>query len=147
MSDSVIRSATETDIPRLLEMGKRFIDIAWSRIDVPYDEQSCTELLKGLIADHICLVPEDLSAMIGVIVHPWHFNRNVLTATELFWWTDPGSSAGRLLREKAELAARNLGARTINMACEHHMRSAALERLYRMNGYIPSEHIFIKELS
>lgn len=82
--------------------------------------------------------------MIGVVVHPWHFNQSILTATELFWWSE--GAYGGALRRAAETRLRDLGVPTVNMACQHHMRSPALERLYRMDGYEPSEHIFIKAL-
>lgn len=127
-------------------MGERFIAKAWADKGVPYDEDSCRELLAGLIDNGILLIASDGRGMIGVVVHPWHFNKHVLTATELFWWCEPGCKAGRELKAEAERLAAEAGAKTINMACEDHMRSKALDRLYRMSGYQPSEHIFIKEL-
>lgn len=140
----MIRDATEADLPAMLDMGRRFIEAAWSRIDVGYCEESCTDLLNGLMANGILLVPEDLTGMIGVVIHPWHFNRAVMTSTELFWWSEGGWGAA--LRKEVERRLREMEIPTVNMACEHHMRSAALERLYRMNGYQPSEHIYIKDL-
>lgn len=130
----------------MLGMAQRFIEKAWARVGVPYCKESCTAVLEGLLGNGILLIAEDGKGMIGVAVHPWHFNASVTTATELFWWCEDGCKAGAKLREEAERIARDSGAKTINMACEAHMRSAALDRLYRMNGYTPSEHIFIKEL-
>ncbi len=145
----MIRDATADDIPAMLAMAERFIVKAWSRASIPYDEDTCTKLLAGLIDLEmgILLIAEDRRAMLGAMIHPWHFNANVLTGTELFWWAEPGCRAGKALKEAAEWRARSLGADTFNMACEHHMRSPALERLYRIDGYQPSEHIFIKELT
>lgn len=142
----MIRPATLSDIPEMLAMGERFITKAWEPRGIPYDEESCTELLTGLMGNGILLVAEDGRGMIGVVVHPWHFNKHAITATELFWWCEPGCKAGKALKAEAERLAREAGATTINMACEHHMRSPALERLYRMDGYDPSEHIFIKDI-
>lgn len=144
----MIRPATVSDIPVMLEMAERFITKAWARIGVPYCERSCTKLLTDLIEGDrgVAFISDDGRGMIGAIVHPWHFNASALTATELFWWVEPGCKAGKALKEAAEWQVRALGADTFNMACEHHMRSPALERLYRMDGYLPSEHIFIKEL-
>lgn len=143
----MIRPATVDDIPAMLGMAERFIEKAWSRINVPYCEESCTGVLEWLMENGVLLIANDGRGMIGVAVQPWHFNRNVLTATELFWWCEDGCKAGTALRKEAEIQAKAKGAATMNMACEHHMRSPALERLYRMNGYTPSEHIFIKELN
>lgn len=144
----MIRQAVEADIPAMLGMAKRFIEKAWARVGVPYDEASCRNTLSALMNQEngVLLIADDRSGMIGVIVNPWHFNSNVLTATELFWWTEPGCRAGRALWLEAEIMAKALGAETMNMACEHHMRSGALERLYARRGYHPSEHIFIKDL-
>lgn len=142
------RDARVEDIPSLLPMAERFIGEAWSRVGVPYHEETCRSLIENLITAEtgILLVDGDRTAMIGAIVHPWHFNRDILTATEMFWWADPGSKAGLALKHECEERARALGAMTINMACQHHMRGEALGRLYRMSGYDPSEHIFIKVL-
>lgn len=139
-----VREAVEADLTAMLDMGRRFIEKAWARIGVGYCEESCAALLRSLMADHILLVAPDLSGMIGVMVHPWHFNRAAVTATELFWWSD-GSHGAALLNE-AERRLRAMGIPTLNMACEHHMRSAALDRLYRLRGFVPSEHIYIKDL-
>lgn len=143
-----VRDATEDDIPALLEMGRRFIDLAWSRVGVPYDEQTCHELLVGLMAmpNGILLTDDGNTAMLGAIVHPWHFNKHVLTGTELFWWANEGSRSGMALKRECERRAVEMGALTFNMACQDHIARAPLERLYRMSGYSPSEHIFIKAL-
>lgn len=142
-----VRDATPDDIPAMLEMGRRFVEKAWSRIGVGYCEESCTALLTGLMENEngVLLIAPDRTGMIGVMVHPWPFNHTILTATELFWWSE--GSYGASLRNEAEDRLREKGVPTANMACQHHMRSPALERLYRMNGYTPSEHIFIKALN
>lgn len=145
---AVVRDACPDDIPAMLEMGERFIALAWARVGVPYDAQTCEELLTGLIAlpEGILLTDDGNTAMIGAMVHPWHFNKHVLTGTELFWWADEGSRSGMALKRECERRAREMGAVTFNMACQDHMARAPLERLYRRSGYMPSEHIYIKAL-
>lgn len=132
----------------MLAMAERFIAVAWSRVGVPFDADTCDLLLRGLMDGDtgILLVTNDCDAMIGAVVHPWHFNQNVLTATELFWWAEPGCKGAMALWEAAEDRARTLGAHSFNMACQDHMRASALGRLYQRKGYAPSEHIFIREL-
>lgn len=141
-----VRDATEDDLPAMLAMGRRFIEQAWSRIGIWYCEESCIGLLRGLMGSDngILLVAPDRTGMIGLIVHAWPFNQHVMTATELFWWSE--GKFGAALRRGAEARLRALGIPTLNMACQDHMRSPALERLYRMDGFAPSEHIFIKAL-
>lgn len=139
----MIRPATPDDLPALLEMGRSFVEKAFPKVGFCAD--SCTRLALGLIENGICLVTEDRRGMIGIAIHSWHFNNSAMTATELFWWCENGEGAA--LRLAGEERVKALGIPTINMACEEHMRSPALDRLYRMNGYKPTEHIYTKELS
>lgn len=144
----MIREAAHDDIPALLEMGRRFVELAYTRISVPFDYPSAERLLTGLIdsEEGILLTNGSQTAMFGAMVHGWHFNNNVKTATELFWWAEQGCKDAMQMRRIGEQAAKDLGALTMNMANQEHMRSAALARLYRMEGYRLSENIFIKEL-
>ena len=143
----MIRDADEGDFPALLQMAQRFVTKAYSRIYVPFDRESCEALLWRLLENDegILLTNDDGTAMFGALVHGWHFNMNVKTATELFWWADAGCNDARAMKQRGEALAQGLGAETINMANQEHMRSPALARLYRMGGYVPSENIFIKE--
>ena len=144
----MIRDATVEDIPALLVMGEKFVNAAYSRVGVPFDYESCDMLLRGLIEreNGILITNDDLTGMFGAMVHGWHFNMNVKTSTELFWWREEGCKEARDMKRQGEQMAADMGAKTMNMANQEHMRSAALTRLYRMDGYSPSENIFIKEL-
>lgn len=144
----MIREATLEDIPALLPMAEKFIALAWGRVGVPYDQETCENVLVGLIAadDGILLVADELDAMIGVVIHCWHFNKNVATATELFWWAEPSSKAAMPLWQEAERRAEEKGAKTFNMGLQTHLRANALGRLYQRRGYVQSEQIFITEL-
>lgn len=144
----MIREATPDDIPEMLEMAERFIALAWGRVGVPFDAASCERVLCGLMeSEHgILLVDDPCKAMIGALVHTWHFNTNVLTATELFWWAEPESRSAMKLWQEAERRAAELGAQTFNMGLQNHLRAAALGRIYERRGYTPSERIFITEL-
>lgn len=139
----MIRAATPGDFPAMLEMAEKFIGKAWAGV-AEFDPASCGDLLARLWAEGVLLITEDKKGMIGVIIHPWHFNAEVKTATELFWWCE--GRGGPQLRIEAERLAREAGAKTMNMGRMDGMRDNALDRLYRMQGYRPSEHIYIKEL-
>jgi hypothetical protein len=139
----MIRAATPDDFPAMLAMAENFISRAWAGV-VPFDAESCAALLDALHGNGILLITEDCKGMIGVSVQPWHFNQTVLTAVELFWWCE-GRGAFEL-RGEAEKLAKERGALTMNMGRIHGMRDAALDRIYRAQGYRPSEHIYIKEL-
>lgn len=144
----MIREATVDDIPALLEMGERFVGEAYGRINVPFDYESCDMLLRNLIEreNGILLTNDERNGMFAALVHGWHFNVHVKTSTELFWWREKGCKDARAMKRQGECMARQMGADTMNMANQEHMRSTALTRLYRMDGYTPSENIFIKEL-
>lgn len=144
----MIRDATPDDIPQMLDMAERFIALAWGRVGVPFDPDTCETLLRNLMDsdEGILLVDEHCHAMIGTLVHPWHFNQSVLTATELFWWAEPDSKAAMSLWKEAERRAAELGARTFNMGAQAHLRAASLDKLYSRRGYVPSEFIYITEL-
>ena len=142
----MIRDAGIDDIPALLEMGERFVGEAYGRLGVPFDYESCNLLLRGLIGKEngILLTNDARDGMFAALVHGWHFNINVKTSTELFWWSE-GKEA-RAMKRRGEEMAQAMGAATMNMANQQHMRSDALTRLYRMDGYNLSENIFTKEL-
>lgn len=144
----MIRNAVEGDIPALLEMGERFVGQAYARLGVPFDYESSELLLMSLIEreNGILLTNDERDGMFAALVHGWHFNVKVKTATELFWWAEKTCKESRAMKRRGEEMAREMGAKTMNMASQHHMRSAALDRLYRMDGYGPSENIFVKEL-
>lgn len=144
----LVRDATETDLPALLAMAERFIGQAWSHVGVPYCRDTAERLLRGLMDGErgFVLVDQPCTAMMGVALHCWHFNADALTATELFWWAEPSSGAGKALLDEAERRAKAAGAATFNMGCMEAMRADTLGRFYRRLGFRPSEHIYIKEL-
>ena len=144
----MIRLATETDIPAMLAMAEKFIGKAWAHAGVPYCPETAERLLRGLIGSEngFVLVNEDCSAMIGVALHTWHFNAAVKTATELFWWSETSSGAGRALLREAEALAHQMGAATFNMGCMEGMRAETLDRFYGRDGFAPSERIYLERL-
>lgn len=144
----MIRAATLDDCRAMLAMAEKFVGQAWGRVGVGYDEATCSRLLTHLIENDlgILLISNARDAMMGAVIHPWHFNADVMTATELFWWAEPGCRDAMAMVTEAERRAKALGAHTFNMACQSHMRGAALGRLYERRGYASSEHIYIKEL-
>ena len=142
-----VREATPVDLCAMLDMAEKFIGAAWSHIGVPYSPATCATLLASMIdnSQSLVLVTEDMRGMMGAVVYPWHFNADVLTGQELFWWSE--SRAGMELIATAERWAAAMGAVTFNMACMDHMRGKAMSRLYQRRGYSPNEHIFIKGLN
>lgn len=140
----MIRKATPEDFPVMLEMAQKFIEKAWIGI-VDFDAESCLDVLNGLHANGILLITEDRKGMIGVQLTPWHFNKHVMSSIEVFWWCE--GEGGPLLRKEGERLAREAGATSFHMSRIEGMRDAALDRLYRSNGFRPTEHMYYKELN
>lgn len=133
-------------MPSLMRMAEAFVTEAWAGT-VPFNPATAGKLLRALIGgqEGFLLCDFGCTAMIGVAIHAWHFNEDVRTATELFWWSEPGAS-GLALLEAAEERVHQLGIDTIHAARLETMRPMAVEALYLRRGYRPTERIFVKEL-
>lgn len=99
MAQCEVRDATLDDLPRLVEMGERFFQFSEFARTVSYDPDSVTHLLERLMvaADGMVLVAERDSQVVGALVAtlaPLWFNSEVLVATELAWWVEPGERKG-----------------------------------------------------
>jgi hypothetical protein len=138
----VIRPATLGDIPALLEMGRKFADDAGVTARVGWDAQSVVEMLEGLIEgeDGIVLVSD--KGMIGGLVYPHPFNRDVLVFAELFWRAEDGNGLA-LLAEAERLAAERGATKSVMIAMDDMDRT---RRLYARLGYAPCESQFMKEI-
>lgn len=143
----MIRTATTEDIPRLVELGIRFMRESGYARHLSVNPEAMAQLAGGLIdAEHgLVLVDEqrgELVGMIGVIAthHP-HSGDPVMS--ELFWYVLPRARGGgvRLLLE-AEAWARVNGVGKSLVVSPNDSVSDMYERL----GYIPLERQFIKNL-
>lgn len=120
--EMTIRPAKESDIPRIVELGRQFL------INGPYNQQvednpekaaefafSVLHKLKGYI-----LVSEGENGVNGVfsfIITPHYFSGE-LVATELIWYVEPSArkgGTGTRLLGIAERVARALGAKRMQL--------------------------------
>ncbi|CAB5222541.1 hypothetical protein UFOVP368_15 [uncultured Caudovirales phage] len=138
----MIRPATIKDIPRLLEMGRKFADDAGVTARVGWDDDSVADMLETLILmdDGIVLVSE--RGMLGGFVSSHPFNRNVRLFSELFWRAEDGNGLA-LLAEAERLAAERGAVRSLMIAMDGMDRT---QRLYARLGYSLCETHFMKEL-
>ncbi len=138
----MIRPATYDDIPRLLEMGRKFADDAGVTARVGWDAFSVVELLEGLIDgdDGILLVSD--KGMIGGLVYPHPFNRDIRVFAELFWRAEDGNGLA-LLAEAERLAAERGASKSVMIAMDGMDRT---RKLYARIGYKPCEAQFMKEI-
>ncbi len=143
----MIRAAAPADIPRLVELGVRFMRESRYGQHLAVNPEAMEHLAAGLIeAPHgLVLVDEahgEITGMIGVIAthHP-HSGDPVMS--ELFWYVKPRARGGgvRLLLA-AEDWARAGGITKSIVVSPNKTVSALYERL----GYAPLEQQFIKDL-
>lgn len=144
----IVRLATESDLPAILDMGAKFH--AFSGESVPYCRQSAESSARSIMVMGFVLVAEDggkLVGMLGVLVAPLFFNFAHTMAQELMWWVDEderGSGAALRLIRAAEHEARNRGVSRLNMA---HLANSPphVSAIYARLGYTPRESMFCKE--
>lgn len=130
----MIRLATAADVPRLVEMGRRFRSETGYAKHLAENPAKMTELAQQLAAAGGLLVSErsgEIVGMIGFVIFP-HFLSGETTAGEVFWWVEPEhrGEGVKLLRE-AERYARARGATKIQMIAP----TDRVALLYQRLGY------------
>jgi GNAT superfamily N-acetyltransferase len=130
----MIRAAIASDVPRLVEMGRRFRAETGYAKHLAENPAKMAELAQQL-ADAGCLLvserDDQIVGMIGFIVYP-HFLSGETTGGEVFWWVEPEhrGEGVKLLRE-AERVARTAGAKTMQMIAP----TDRVATLYQRLGY------------
>lgn len=150
----MIRPARLGDLDAMQEMGAQFF--AASGLDrwFSYDVASFRNSLEAFIENPFAatFVAEDNGGIIGMaaaLAYACWFNRDHITAQELFWWVDPsrrGDTHGRELREAMDDWARHRGCRTFEMGALEALRPEVLENYYARLGYGAKERIFCKRI-
>jgi len=137
VSGTVIRPATYTDIPQIVDMGVQFLRTTEYRGRIAENPQQMAHVASFLMQgpDRALFVAERagrLVGMIGLVLFPQPLSGD-LTAGEWFWFVDPSARGrtGLRLLERAEQWARDAGAIVIQMIAPN----AEVERLYERRGY------------
>lgn len=147
----MIRPATTSDIPEILEMGRRFYGTTSYAGWADFDDGSVQALVEYLIKDGVLLVADidgRLAGMVGLIVTPFAFNASLLSAHEVVWWVNPESQSagvGKALLAAIEPACRERGCRSIQMICLASSPPQA-SAIYERHGYVSTESCFTKTL-
>jgi GNAT superfamily N-acetyltransferase len=86
-----IREATTSDIPKLLDMGERFLASTPYNKFTDFDREAMTGVYSRMIAadEATILVPDDVSGFVGLVVTPLYFAPETTVCNEMFWWVDP----------------------------------------------------------
>jgi len=125
--------ATSALIDRAVPLARAFHAYGvWSH--APFDEAAVREMFAALATgDNGYLHATDTGLIGGVLVPLW-FSPGVVTAAELFWYSQsPGE--GRALRQGFEAWARESGAHHIQFSAMADAKEPTLRRLFARAGY------------
>lgn len=138
----MIRHAEPSDIPFVMDLGKRFADEAGVTAEVGWDDESVRALLSNMIAhdDGLLLVGE--RTILGGLAFAHPFNGAVKVFQELFWRSE--GAEGLKALKMAEEWMRGRGVKRSLMLDIATMGD--LSRLYERLGYRLAERTFIKEI-
>lgn len=139
----MIRPATVSDIPALLEMGARFADKARLIEHVGYDPADMENTFAEMVANENYALLIGETGAIGGVRSPHPFNYSHWIAQELFWWSE-GREGLRLLDAFEAWAAEKCG--TVRMICLEAVNPERMGKLYERRGYVALEHGYIKRL-
>jgi hypothetical protein len=144
-----IRTAVESDLPVLLEMGARFIQSSrYAEVMAVVPEQQ-SRLFEALLDQGGCFVLESaggIVGMLGLLLGPLPLTGEV-AAMECMWWVEPGFRHQRAALDLwafGEDWAASQGAVSIQML--QPSGQEALGVLYRRRGYVPIETMWHKRL-
>jgi len=144
----MIREATESDLPRIVELGSRsLVDGPYAGIikDVPAQSRKCAQAV--LAGGKILLAESDDGSVVGLlgfILARHHFSDQPYAA-ELMWYVEPehrkGGIALQLLWEAEKLAAK-MGAETFLFTAPNEDVAA----IYKRFGYTKLEVTYSKNI-
>lgn len=141
---ATVRPAGTDDLGAAVAMGAAFYATTSYAKIAPYCEDSAALIGRMLMEHGVLLVAESdrrIVGMVGMVLAPFLFNREVVTAHEVMWWVDPDdreSGAGVALLRAIIPACRERGARAIQMMRMIDSPPQA-DVLYRRLGFEPSE--------
>lgn len=143
----MIRTALPEDLPRLVEMGTRFVAETPYRDLVRVNPQRLVDTIVNVMSSEDGTVfvsgsDATVTGMIALVIyeHPYSGER---TASELAWWVEPESRGDgvRLLRA-AEEWGRERGATRMQMIAPNERVGGLYSRL----GYAPIETTYQRSL-
>jgi GNAT superfamily N-acetyltransferase len=132
----MIRAATESDLPRLIEMGSRSLREGPYKDQIEDNPEQAAKLGLEVIRSRrgMVLVAEEAGALVGLlgfIVTPHYFS-GLLTGQEIMWWVEPEhrrSMIGVCLIRACERMARDLGAKRMQFTAPTREVAAAYEAM------------------
>lgn len=141
----LIRDATASDLPRIVEMGIHFRSLSKYADFLAENKEVMRRMATTLIKAKTLLLLENesgVSGMLGYVVYP-HFISGEIIAGEIFWWVEPRQRRhGMKLLEEMSRRAKLAGATQIQMVAPDEKTA----RVYRHFGFEFVESSFQKSL-
>jgi len=147
-SKNGIRQAVPEDVPRLVEMGRRFVRETEYADKVGVSPEHMQKFGTDLLANPaaailVCDADGELRGMLALLIYPHPFSGES-TAVELFWWVEPEHrGTGRELLQAGEQWARERGAKRMQVIAPNER----VAKLYRRKGYGHVEDTYQRELN
>lgn len=144
---TIIRTATHDDVPRIVQLGCRFLTESGYAEHLTPDPIQMTATMEWLLSDParvIFLSEVDglVTGGIGLFVYT-HPMSGLLTGVECFWYVAPEHRGhGKRLLERAESWAKDHGATTLQMVAP----TPEIEHFYVRRGYAKVETTYSKGL-
>lgn len=148
---TTIRPATREDIPRIVEMGRRFYAASGYEQIAPASNPSIAGLAIITMDQGVMLVAaadDLLVGMASLFIEPFTFNPSVTVANELAWWIEPEHRGGMLavrMMAAIEDACRAKDVDLIRMAVLSNSPPQAAA-LYERLGYVRSDSHYMRNL-
>lgn len=148
----MIRSGTEKDYARCVELGFNFHQHAYGLHGVGYCTDSCLKTLELCHSHGLFVVAEIDGVVEGFCIgakSPMMMNNSVTVGSELVWWVEPkhrSSGAGLALLKGIESAAKGAGVDVWAMVLLDSVDPEKVDKIYRKMGYSPAERSYIKRL-
>lgn len=145
----MIRRATKNDTARIVELCKRFYHTTEYIKFAPYNEDTIQILTEQLIATGLVLVAcldGEIVGVAGLVVAPFMFNFDVLTAHEVVYYVEPeaqGMGVGRDLAAAVEPFAKDMGVKAAQLVRLSTSPKQA-EMLYNALSYNLTEYVHTK---
>lgn len=149
----IVRTAIPKDITSLMNLGLNFFSsLPYLQGIIPFDQDSFGEFLFSVMRSctgRIFCVEHDgrIIGMAGVISSPSWFNRDHISAQEVFWWVEEefrGSGAGAKLFNAIEAFSSEIGAHSITISSTSMDNAQKLREFYAKRGYVQNDINYIK---
>jgi len=148
-----IRQATETDVPALCAMGRRFIAYSPYAHMADVSDHELEQAIANIVASCAVFISERDGIVVGTLVASesrlW-FAPSVRLAVEMAWWVDDGYRGTRVpieLIKAFEAWAKDIGANAVVMSDLVIDGKAPVGAMLGRMGYVMSERSHMKEIN